>query len=73
MEPAETLALEEIDLSDLDFWALPWDVRDGAFKTLRRDRPISRFDEPDLRDRSALAPPPGPGFWAVTRHATSPR
>ncbi|HEX4083223.1 MAG TPA: cytochrome P450 [Acidimicrobiales bacterium] len=68
MEPAETLALEEIDLSDLDFWALPADVRDGAFKTLRRERPISRFDEPDLRDRSTLAPPPGPGFWAVTRH-----
>ena len=69
MEPEERLPVDRIDLSDLDFWALPWATRDGAFRTLRRERPIAHFDEPDLRDRSALAPPPGPGFWAVTRHA----
>ena len=69
MGPEETLSLDEIDLSDLDFWALPWSVREGAFATLRRERPIGHFDEPDLRDRSPLAPPPGPGFWALTRHA----
>jgi methyl-branched lipid omega-hydroxylase len=69
VEPEETLSVDEIDLSDMDFWSLPWTVRDGAFRTLRRERPIGRFDEPDLRDRSTLAPPPGPGFWAVTRHA----
>ena len=69
MEPEERIPLDQIDLSDLDFWALPWATRDGAFLTLRRERPIARFDEPDLRDRSALAPPPGPGYWAVTRHA----
>ena len=69
MAPNELLGLDEINLSDLDFWALPWEVRDGAFVTLRRERPIAHFDEPDFRERSALAPPPGPGYFALTRYA----
>jgi methyl-branched lipid omega-hydroxylase len=67
--PRETLALDEIDLGDPSFWAQAPEVRDGAFKTLRRERPLAHFDEWDMRDRSPFAPPPGAGFWAVTRHA----
>lgn len=67
--PRTVLALEEIDLADLDFWARPWDERDAAFRLLRQQRPLAFFAEPDLRERSPLAPPPGPGFRAVTRHA----
>ena len=32
-------------------------------------RPLAFFEEPDLSEASALAPPPGPGYRAVTRHA----
>ena len=63
------LALDEIDLADLDFWARPPEEREGAFQLMRRERPLAWFAEPDLRGSSALAPPPGPGFRAVTRHA----
>ncbi|HUA96216.1 MAG TPA: cytochrome P450 [Acidimicrobiales bacterium] len=67
--PRPVLALEEIDLADIDFWARPTDEREAAFRLLRQVRPLAFFHEPDLRDRSPLAPPPGPGFRAVTRHA----
>jgi cytochrome P450 len=65
----EGVTLDEIDLSDLDFWAQPPDVIEGALLTLRRERPVAHFDERDLRDRSPHMPPPGPGYWAVTRYA----
>lgn len=67
--PHETLMLDEIELGDPSFWEQPPEVRDGAFKSLRRERPLAHFDEWDMRRRSAFAPPPGAGFWAVTRHA----
>lgn len=63
------LELDEIDLSDLAFWERPWAEREGAFQLLRRQRPLAFFEEPDISDTSPLAPPPGPGYWAVTRHA----
>lgn len=62
------LALDEVDLSSRDFWAGPPELRDAAFAVLRRERPVARFAEPDLRDRSPLFPAPG-AYWAVTRHA----
>ena len=69
MEPVEVLTADQIDLSDLAFWERPWAERDGAFATLRRERPLGLFAEPDAREASPLAPPPGPGYRAVTRHA----
>ena len=69
MQPREVLTLEEIDLSDIEFWARPWSEREGAFVTLRRLAPRAHFPEPDLREVSALAPPPGDGYRALTRHA----
>ena len=64
MEPIQALALDEIDLSAPEFWARPWAEREGAFQTLRRERPMSFYEELNL----GLVPP-GPGYWAVTRHA----
>ncbi|MGH9088663.1 MAG: cytochrome P450 [Acidimicrobiales bacterium] len=69
MEPREVLTADQIDLADLSFWRRPWDEREGAFRTLRRERPLAHFDEADLTGRSSLLPPPGPGYWAVSRHA----
>jgi cytochrome P450 len=54
--------LDEIDLGSLEFWGLPGDHREGAFATLRRERPVAFFDEPDVEGF-----PPGPGFWALTK------
>ncbi len=68
MIPDSVLSLEEIDLSDLAFWARPWSEREGAFRLLRAERPLAFFEEPDATETSALAPPPGPGYRAVTRH-----
>ena len=67
--PESVLNVEDIDLSDLEFWERPWTEREGAFALLRRERPLAFFEEPDGTELSALAPPPGPGYRAVTRHA----
>jgi methyl-branched lipid omega-hydroxylase len=69
MQPEPVLELDQIDLSDLTFWERPWSEREGAFQVLRQQRPLAFFEEPDLTEASALAPPPGPGYRAVTRHA----
>ena len=59
-----TPSLDEIDLSDVEFWAKPWAERNAAFATLRRERPIAFFEEPPV-----LNFPEGPGYFAITRHA----
>ena len=69
MQPRQTLALDEIDLSALEFWDLPWDEREGAFALLREKRPIAFFEEPDISDVSSVPFPIGPGYRALTRHA----
>jgi cytochrome P450 len=63
-EPRSDLAVDDIDLSDPLFWALPEDQREGAFATLRRERPISFHEE---RDYGLF--PQGPGYYALSRHA----
>ncbi|MEW6271664.1 MAG: cytochrome P450 [Thermodesulfobacteriota bacterium] len=60
----DAFPLDEIDLSSLDFWSLPWARREAAFATLRRERPIAFFAEPDLPFL-----PKGRGYFAITRHA----
>ena len=69
VEPRQVLSAEEIDLADREFWGRPWDEREGAFLTLRQERPLAHFEEGDLTGRSQIAFPPGPGYWAVTRYA----
>jgi len=69
------LSVEDIDLSDIAFWERPWAEREGAFKTLRRERPLARFAEPDWSEPEPGGPPApvdlvlGPGYVAVTRYA----
>jgi methyl-branched lipid omega-hydroxylase len=53
-----------VDLSDIEFWAQPYDVRNAAFTELRATAPISFHKEPET-----LSVPAGPGYWALTRHA----
>jgi cytochrome P450 len=65
MEPRRTLTLDEIDLSDSIFWSRPRDEREGAFLTLREEDPIRFFKEPIVSENF----PPGPGYYALTRHA----
>jgi len=57
--------LHSIDLSSVDgFWTLPMADRHAAFAVLRRRDPIRFFAETEIEGL-----PPGPGYWALTRHA----
>lgn len=67
MTTRQTLSVDEIDLSDLEFWAAPWSEREAAFKTLRSERPIAFFEEAEMPE-SAIPLPPGPGYYAITRY-----
>jgi cytochrome P450 len=64
MQPNSTLGVDDIRLGDLEFWLSPLENREGAFRTLRRERPVSFHEEPELPMLGK-----GPGFWAVTRFA----
>ena len=66
MEPKQNQSVDEIDLSDLEFWARPLEEREGAFKTLREERPLAFFEEPEPGVEFIEK---GPGYYAVTRHA----
>jgi methyl-branched lipid omega-hydroxylase len=57
------VALSDIDLGTWKFWAQDDDFRDGAFATLRREKPISFWEVPEQPDRDA-----GAGHWALTRY-----
>ena len=68
MTSLQTLPVDSFDLSNLDFWAEPVEVREAAFRTLRAERPLAFYPEPELPE-SAIPIPAGPGYWALTRHA----
>jgi methyl-branched lipid omega-hydroxylase len=63
----QTLSVDQIDLSQLEFWAAPWAEREAAFETLRRERPIAFFEEPEVPD-SAVPLPRGRGYYAISRY-----
>ena len=63
-KPERIFAVDDIDLSDLAFWNRPLAEREGAFATLREEKPVSFHEEPDLDEII----PRGPGYWALTRH-----
>ena len=69
MPQPPTMRVDDIDLSDMAFWALPLYEREQAFALLRAERPLAHFSDPDLTLTSSIAPPPGRGYRAVTRHA----
>jgi cytochrome P450 len=56
--------LDDVDLSDREFWGEPPAVRYAAFDKLRRERPFAFFAEPEVP-----LFPVGAGYYAVTRHA----
>jgi len=66
-EPKLPQSVEQVDLSDIEFWTKPAREREGAFAILRRDRPISFHDEFEPPPEVPL--PRGPGYWALTRQA----
>ena len=61
--PPLDVPLSDVDLGTWDFWAQDDDFRDGAFATLRREKPISFWEIPEQDERDA-----GSGHWAVTRY-----
>lgn len=56
--------LDDIDLSDQEFWALPWRRKLDAMDLLRAEAPFAFFAEPD----GIPGLPVGPGYYAITRH-----
>ena len=64
MTQTATPALDDIRLGDPEFWMTSRDQRDRAFRALRRERPISFHEEPEVPGLGR-----GPGFWSLTRHA----
>jgi methyl-branched lipid omega-hydroxylase len=58
------LTVDEINLSDVNFWTRP--DRDACFAKLRRERPVAWFEEFDVPGFEAMK---GPGYWAFTRYA----
>jgi cytochrome P450 len=64
MQPKRVLAADEIWLSDPAFWVRPLEEREGAFATLRAERPLSFHKEAEF-----TLLPRGPGYWAATRYA----
>ncbi len=69
VQPRPVLGADDIDLTDVEFWARPWDEREGAFQTLRRERPMPFYPEPEIPEALAFAIPEGHGYYALTRHA----
>ena len=47
-KPRSILPLDQICLGKVYFWSLPHDVREGAFVTLRRERPVSFHEETEI-------------------------
>jgi cytochrome P450 len=66
-EPESVLSVDEINLSDMEFWRRPYDERESAFRTLRRERPIAHYDEPVL-EGSSIEFPVGNGYYSLTRY-----
>jgi cytochrome P450 len=67
MTTQQMQSVDDIDLSDLEFWAAPWSAREAAFKTLREQRPIAFYEEAEMPE-SSIPLPKGPGYYAITRH-----
>lgn len=66
MEIRPVLAVDDIDLSDRNFWMRPHAEREGGFETLRQERPVAWMKEQEVIGAPI---PAGPGYWALTRHA----
>jgi methyl-branched lipid omega-hydroxylase len=59
-----TIAMADIDLSDTEFWGWPLAIRRAAFATLRTAGHPPFYAEPESPFGE-----PGPGYYALVRHA----
>ncbi len=57
------LKVEDINLTDWEFWRRPHEYRHEAFKALRWHSELVHFEEPDIITRR------GARYYALTRHA----
>jgi cytochrome P450 len=64
-EPVRVRA-EDVDLSNIEFWSQPGELREAGFAALRREKPISFHKEFEPPPEIPL--PRGPGYWALTKH-----
>ena len=55
--------VDEVPLSEAEFWAASEEEREAGFRRLRDEAPITFYPEPDYGDF-----PAGPGYWALTRY-----
>ena len=55
--------LDQVNISEPDFWSAPREHRESVFAALRRDAPVKFFPEIPLANF-----PIGPGYWALTKH-----
>ena len=62
---AADISLDQIDLSDMEFWAGSRDVREATFQILRDTPDLQHFEERVIDDSPF---PPGAGYFALTRH-----
>ena len=60
-----TVPLGSFELSDPEFWIAPREIREGAFRTLRDEQPISWHEEWEFPGSPF---PQGPGYWSLVRH-----
>jgi cytochrome P450 len=67
LEPKLPASVDDVDLSQIEFWMLPIEEREGAFALLRREKPVAFHEEFDPPPELPL--PKGPGYWSLTRHA----
>ena len=57
-------SVDEIDLSNWDFWRKSLEEREGAFALLRKEHPVAFFEEGETS-----VPIQGAGYWVLSRHA----
>ena len=58
-------AVDDIELSDLDWWTGSLDERAAAFATLRAERPVAPMVMPGLPEMGIVETP----YFSITRHA----
>lgn len=69
MTPDLTYAFDETTLSDIEFWSESRDKRQSVFEQLRAADEPQFFTERGVMLGDEVILEPGPGFWAITRHA----
>ena len=59
------IELDDVDLSDMEFWAGPREIREATFAKLRSTPGLRHYAERVIEESPF---PPGPGYYALTRH-----